>query len=83
MLTPVVCFTCGYPLGDIAPVYNYIRKKRMAARYGSASSEVSPYSAPLDPTLTDNIMKDVLDDLNVAHCCRTRMISAMDLREHY
>lgn len=82
MLTPVVCFTCGLSLGDLAAIYNRIRAKRMAARYGAG--EVAPTQASLDPsTTTESVMGDVLDALRLTKCCRTRMVTAMQFSEHY
>lgn len=83
MLTPVVCFTCGLPLGDIAPVYHHIRRKRMAARYGAPGAPVAPTQAAVDPSLSENTMGDVLEALRVEGCCRTRLVTAMIFSEHY
>lgn len=83
MLVPVVCFTCGTSLGDLAPIYHHIRRKRMAARYGSAGATVAPTQAAVDPSLQENIMKDVLEALRVTKCCRTRLVTAMIFSEHY
>lgn len=82
MLTPITCFTCGLPLGDIAPVYTYIRQKRMAERYGKPGSS-APTQMAIDPSLTENIMGDVLDALKVTKCCRTHLVTAMIFSEHY
>lgn len=81
MLTPVVCFTCGCSLGDIAPLYHAVRRARMAARYGPGAT--SPAQAATDPTLTENVMGDVLEALRVSKCCRTRLVTAMIFSDHY
>lgn len=86
MLTPIVCFTCGCSLGDIAPIYNIIRIKRMTKHYGKSDfrdETTAPSQVAMDPDLTENIMGDVLDALKVTKCCRTRLITAMILSEHY
>lgn len=83
MLVPIVCFTCGLSLGDLAPIYRLARAKRMEARYGTDESRVAPAQAALDPTQEDNMMVDVLDALRLTKCCRTRMTSAMDFRDYY
>ena len=83
MLVPIVCFTCGCSLGDIAPIYHAVRRKRMAARFGQPGGPTAPTQAAVDPTLTENIMADVLDALRVTKCCRTRLVTAMIFSEHY
>jgi DNA-directed RNA polymerase subunit N (RpoN/RPB10) len=83
MLVPIVCFTCGCSLGDIAPIYHAVRRKRMAARFGTVGAPTAPTQAAVDPTLTENIMGDVLDALRVTKCCRTRLVTAMVFSEHY
>ena len=83
MLTPIVCFSCGLPLGDLAFIYQYILAKRMTALYGTEDSPVAPASAPLDQGQRDNLMADVLDALRLTSCCRTRLCTAMDFRAYY
>lgn len=83
MLVPIACFSCGLSLGDIAPIYHYIRRRRMAARYGEPGSEVAPTQAGIDPSVTENIMGDVLDALGVTKCCRTHLVTAVIFSDHY
>jgi DNA-directed RNA polymerase subunit N (RpoN/RPB10) len=93
MLYPVACFTCGASIGDVAVLYQAVRRARMEARYGRADGAVAPTRAPLDPSLSENIMGDVLDALGggaaagpnqyLIGCCRTRCATGMDLSEHY
>ena len=83
MLTPPVCFTCGYPLGDVAPIYRLVREKRQAARRGPHLDSVSPTMLAQDFQQTENQMGDVLAALNLSQCCRTRMITCQDFRKYY
>jgi DNA-directed RNA polymerase subunit N (RpoN/RPB10) len=92
MLVPIVCFTCGMSLGDIAPIYQSIRRKRMGRRYGhlaelnasqTRAGRAAPTQAAVDPSLSENVMGDVLDALRVTKCCRTRLVTAMIFSEHY
>jgi len=83
MLAPIVCFTCGLSVGDLAPIYHFIRQKRMAARYGQPGAATAPTQAAVDPTLLENIMGDVLDALRLTKCCRTRLVTATIFSEHY
>lgn len=82
MLAPIVCFTCGCSLGDIAPIYNAVRRKRMAARFGTPGGATMPTRAAVDQTLTENIMGDVLDALRVTKCCRTHLVTTMIYSDH-
>jgi DNA-directed RNA polymerase subunit N (RpoN/RPB10) len=85
MLVPIVCFTCGVSLGDLAPIYNHIRRKRMIQRYGDPNNgpRTAPTQAAVDPSLQENLMGDVLDALRIQKCCRTHMVTAMLFTEHY
>ena len=84
MLPPVCCFSCGYSLGDIAPIYNYIRQMRMEKKYGQPGSLNIPGRSGLDPTVDENIMADVLAALNVtASCCKIHLVTAMNFTEIY
>lgn len=81
MLTPIRCQTCGLSLGDIAPIYQWIRRKRVRAYY--AEKGIAPTRTAIDRTLTENIMGDVLDALQVGGCCRTHLVTAMLFTDHY
>lgn len=83
MLTPAVCFTCGMPLGDKAPIYHRIRRQRLGRRYGATGAQVSPVNVSMDPTRIDNSMGDILDALKVNKCCRVRLVTSMQFQEHY
>lgn len=100
MLTPIVCFSCGCSLGDLAPIYHAVRRGRVEARRkaemqktarpagagggaAAAGAAAGPAAAAVDPTLSENFMGDVLEALRITHCCRTRLITAMILSEHY
>ena len=80
MLTPVVCFTCGSPIGDVAPLYLEVLRARNAQR---APGGAAPYNRAIDPGQRENMMEDVLDALRVHKCCRTRLITAMQFCDHY
>jgi DNA-directed RNA polymerase subunit N (RpoN/RPB10) len=83
MLTPIVCFTCGLPLGDVAPVYHSIRRKRMMEKYGKEDSTTAPTFASIETKEQKNMMKDVLDALGVDKCCRTHLVTAQLFTEQY
>ena len=55
----------------------------MVARFGKPDSMTAPTQAAVDPALLENIMGDVLDALRITKCCRTHMVTAMILSEHY
>ncbi len=83
MLVPVRCFTCGWPVGDLAPIFHFILRERMAARYGRPGGAVAPAGAATDPALRENIMGDVFEALRLSECCRTRLGTAVILGDHY
>jgi len=81
MLVPIRCFTCGYPIGDIAEIFRHIRIERVRAHI-QATSE-TPMQAIIDNYSEIN-MRDVTDSLGiVASCCRTHLITAQDFRDYY
>lgn len=80
MLVPVRCFTCGAPLGDLAPVYEYVSAQRMAKKYGSPDSEKMPISSNSD---VGGGISDVLDSLKLSKCCRTHTVTAMKFCDLY
>ena len=81
MLTPIVCMDCGTSLGDKAPLYHIIRRKRMAARLG-AEGAANPANAAIAAEV-QNTMGDVLDALRIDKCCRTTMMTTVLFYEHY
>ena len=83
MLVPIRCFTCGLSLGDLAPIYTFIRQKRMVALYGHPDATTAPTQAAVDPNQTKNIMGDVLEAFGVTKCCRTHLVTAMIFTEYY
>ena len=38
MLTPVRCFTCGGSIGDLAPIFRFIRQRRTTAELKAAGA---------------------------------------------
>ena len=49
MLVPIVCFTCGLPLGDVAPIYRIIRTKRMIKRFGQQKPQKQKHKQQKQP----------------------------------
>jgi len=81
MITPVTCFTCGLSLGDLDPIYQGIRRKRVKAFLEKEG--VAPTKSTVDWALTEDLMSDVLVALKVGDCCKTHLVTAMNLTDHY
>lgn len=81
MLPPVVCFTCGFPIGDVAEIFLHLRAARVRAALearGTAAAE-----AAVDSGLQVDC-SDVLDALGLRYdCCRMHLVTAMVFTDHY
>lgn len=83
MLTPIRCFTCGFPIGDIATQFvamkNAIIKAELDRRgisYEGASVDARQ-QVELDPVLRE------LGLPPEQHCCRAALISTIRLPDVY
>jgi len=75
MLTPVVCFDCGLPVGDEEDLFREMRAELVERVLRERGTD--PASAPADAGLQIDC-GEILDELNVhMGCCRTRLISAL------
>ena len=81
MLIPIVCFTCGLPVGDKADLFRRLkaeRVNRILAEHGTVPSQV-----PFDSKLQIDC-EDILDRLKIRRpCCRTRLVTAMEFVDYY
>jgi DNA-directed RNA polymerase subunit N (RpoN/RPB10) len=81
MLPPVLCFTCGKSLGDIAPFYHYIRRTRVQRHYDELG--VAPTRRIPAPGVEIPLMADVLDALRVTECCKTHLVTTLVFTDYY
>ena len=81
MLCPVVCFTCGCPVGDVEDIFRHMRAARVRgilAERGTAATQ-----AAVDAGLQVDC-GDILDRLGIDHdCCRKTLVTAMVFRDYY
>jgi DNA-directed RNA polymerase subunit N (RpoN/RPB10) len=81
MLVPVLCFTCGCAVGDVAPLFRHMRAAR--ARAILAERGTTATRAGADAGLRVDC-GDILDRLGVDHdCCRKTLITAMVFTDYY
>lgn len=81
MLIPVVCFTCGCPVGDLADVFLHMKAERV--RKALAERGTVPLQAANDADLQVPC-DDIFDALGVANsCCRKCLTTAMIYTDHY
>ncbi len=81
MLCPVVCFSCGCPIGDVADLFRHIRAKRVAAVLGE--HKTLPTQAAVDPGLRIELTAD-LARLGVTNdCCVGHLITACEFGDYY
>jgi DNA-directed RNA polymerase subunit N (RpoN/RPB10) len=68
MLIPILCFTCGCPLGDKEDLYNYLKKERI---------NKTKEGDDLD-------CLDILHLLDIVNdCCKMHFISSMLITDYY
>ena len=81
MLVPVICFTCGFPTGDVEDMFHKMRAERVRAvfgeRGGSAAQAGSDAGLQID-------CGDILTQLGINHdCCRVSLVTAMIFSDYY
>ena len=81
MLVPVLCFTCGCPIGDVEDLFHHMRAARvrpiLAERGTTATQAASDTGLQID-------CSDILDQLGIIHdCCRKTLVSAMIFSDYY
>ena len=81
MLTPIVCFTCGAPTGDVEDLFQAMRAARVRAvlaERGTAATQ-----AAVDAGLQIDC-SEILTRLGITHdCCRKVLVTAMLYGDYY
>lgn len=73
MLVPIVCFTCGLPIGDKDDLFRELMREQTEVPRDQ-NKKAEPKMSPAQ----------VLDLLGIHYdCCRTRMITAMNFCDYY
>jgi DNA-directed RNA polymerase subunit N (RpoN/RPB10) len=81
MLVPILCFSCGCPIGDKEDLFRFMRAARVREvlkERGTAATR-----AAVDGGLQIDC-EDILDLLGVANdCCRGHLVTAMVFPDYY
>ena len=81
MLVPILCLTCGCPIGDKEDLFRHMRAERVRAALKARGTTAT--QAAIDPDLQIDC-SDILELLGVAHdCCRAHLVSAMVFSDYY
>lgn len=81
MLVPVICFTCGNPIGDVEDLFRALRSARV--REILAERGTTATQAAVDADLQINC-SDILDRLGIkCDCCRKCLVTAMIFADYY
>lgn len=81
MLIPIVCLTCGFPLGDVEDLYLAMKTERVRETLRARNTDAA--FALVDPGLQIDCA-DILDLLGVTNrCCRGCLISSMRFEDLY
>lgn len=69
MLIPIICFTCGCPIGDKEDLFNYLKNEKI--------KETKEDKENID-------YLDILNLLDITNdCCKMHFISSMLLVDYY
>ena len=80
MITPIRCFTCGYPIGRVAVVFRSIRA-RLVKEFLKAHPLVATQAA-IDATLQLDMSGHFARLAVTNDCCKVHLGCAMDLRDY-
>ena len=81
MLVPILCFTCGCPIGDKEDIFRYLRAERVREVLKERGTIAT--QAAVDAGLQISC-EDILDKLGIPEdCCRAHLISAMVFSDYY
>jgi DNA-directed RNA polymerase subunit N (RpoN/RPB10) len=81
MLMPILCFTCGMPIGDKADLFKRLRSEKAKAIL--AQRGTIPTKASVDPGLQIDCT-DIFDRLKIfQYCCRMHLTSNMEFADLY
>ncbi|QGM12925.1 pCP80R [African swine fever virus] len=80
MLLPVVCFTCGFPIGTYAAIFVKARTEYITTKMGGTL----PQNIPLHASL-QIVLQDLITALGIPMrvCCRTHLFTTLDYRIYY
>lgn len=71
MLVPILCFTCGLPLGDKEDLFNELKAEKI--------KKIENYTKDIELDCSDILkLLDITND-----CCKMHMISALILTDYY
>jgi len=81
MLTPVLCFTCGCPVGDVEDLFRHMRtalvRETLAERGTTATQAAADAGLRID-------VRDILERLGIVNdCCRKSLVTAMIFADNY
>jgi DNA-directed RNA polymerase subunit N (RpoN/RPB10) len=83
MLVPVLCFTCGCPVGDVEDLFHQMRAARVRAILAERGTTAT--QAAVDGGLQIDC-SDILDKLGIKkenYCCRKVLATAMVFTDYY
>ncbi len=81
MLVPVICCTCGLPIGDVEDIFRELRNNRVRSML--AERGTTPTQAAVDTGLQIDC-SDILKEIGIDHdCCRKSLVTAMIFSDYY
>lgn len=67
---PVECHSCGYPIGEIYPIIQELKKEYMSEKLGKVPPAMNPFIGKKDVD-----MSEIYDNLLLNPCCRVKIVA--------
>lgn len=81
LIAPVICQSCGLPLGDVAATFKLCRNKKI--KEVLQSTKIKPEHSIISPDFQIDCT-DIFEKLHIyPQCCRKSLACAMDFTQYY
>jgi hypothetical protein len=81
LIAPVICQSCGWPLGDVAKAFNEARNIKIQAIL--TTTNIRPEQAIISPDFQVDCT-DIFEKIQIFNqCCKKSLTCAMDFTQYY
>jgi DNA-directed RNA polymerase subunit N (RpoN/RPB10) len=81
MLPPIVCHSCGMPLGDVAAIFKAMCLKKIKEHLKTHNIHPDMYTMTAANKIKSGTELDKLMIIN--ECCRTQILTNMEFKDYY
>ena len=90
MYVPIVCFSCGAPIGDLEDIYRAIHAKKVKAKLAELmgnnelmDNNKTPSNIAINSSLQISCEEELTKMGITAYCCRTHLVTSMRFSDKY